>query len=104
MEYRCKYQWGGWIWGYIHTICILNYLDHHTCRERIKMLKSVQDIIVCSTCRQSYKIYIDKLDNLEVKPLYLFYWSIDLHNYVNKKLKKPEWSYEEALSKWSVKS
>ena len=67
------------------------------------MLKLVKEWFLCPTCKLAYKIYIDKLDTLDIKPLYLFYWSVDLHNYVNKKLGKKEWTYAEALQKWSVK-
>lgn len=101
--YTCKYHWGTWIWGYIHTISVVDHRDQNICNERIQLLKAANELFVCQTCKKEYQNYLEKLDKLEIKPMYLFYWSVDLHNHVNKKLGKLQWGYDQALKKWCTK-
>jgi hypothetical protein len=102
MRFRPKDHWGPYLWGFIHTISIIDYENSETYNKNIKdVLKELKDCFPCPTCKDTYKNYLDKLENVNIKePMVLFRWSVDLHNEVNKKLNKPGWTYEMALMKW----
>ena len=69
-----------------------------------KYLQSIFSILPCKNCSDTYKIWIDKLNNIDVNErMVLFKWSIDLHNEVNQKLNKNTWSYEQAVERWCNK-
>lgn len=93
---------GTYLWSFIHTITIIDFKDNELYNKNVKrILKELQDCFPCKTCEIEYKKHIEKLDNIDLsKAMTLFYWSVDLHNAVNKKLNKPEWTYEMALMKW----
>lgn len=105
MKFRPKDHWGPYLWGFIHSITIIDYEINETYNKNIReVLRELRDCFPCPTCKETYKKYIDKLDGLDMKqPMVLFEWSVDLHNEVNRKLNKPEWAYEMALMKWSKK-
>jgi hypothetical protein len=104
MRFRSKEHWGVYLWGFIHTITIIDYneTDNEEYGKNIKkVLKELKDCFPCGMCESEYKKYVKRLDVINIsKPMSLFYWSVDLHNAVNKKLKKVEWTYEMALMKW----
>jgi hypothetical protein len=103
--YRPKYTWGSIIWNYIHSISIIDYVDNEIhVNEVKKYLESVDNILPCKHCRDTFKIWVDKLDNIDINErMVLFKWSVDLHNEVNKKLNKKIWTYEEAVERWCNK-
>lgn len=105
MKFRPKDHWGPHLWGFIHSITIIDYESNETYNKNIReVLRELRDCFPCPTCKETYKKYIDKLDLLDMRhPMVLFKWSVDLHNEVNRKLNKPEWAYEMALMKWSKK-
>ena len=106
MKFIPKDHWGIHLWGFIHTITIIDYdkIDDNILRNKhaIVVLKELKDCIPCPTCHDTYKEMLEKLDQIDLeRPLGLFYWSVDLHNIVNNKLNKPTWTYEKALLKGS---
>jgi hypothetical protein len=103
MKFRSKDHWGPYLWGFIHTITIIDYERNDTYNKNIRdVLRELKDCFPCPTCKDKYIDYLSKLDNLDLsKPMVLFRWSVDLHNAVNIKLNKPQWTYEMALMKWS---
>ena len=47
---------------------------------------------------------MERLENIDLsEKMVLFFWSVDLHNEVNIKLKKRQWNYKEAMEKWCKK-
>ncbi len=104
---RPKSHWGIHLWGFIHTISIIdfpeqNIIDYHI--NTINNLKGVYNIFPCPVCKSLYKTYLDKLELIDLRePMVLFHWSVDLHNAVNAKLGKPLWSYERAVREWCTK-
>ena len=40
--------------------------------------------------------------NFSVQNMILFKWSVELHNKVNHKLQKSQFTYQEALDKWII--
>ena len=105
MKFIPKDHWGNYLWGFIHTITIIDYNDEDNEKENrnaIGILKELKDCIPCPKCRDTYKVMLEKLDDIDLqRPMILFFWSVDLHNIVNNKLNKQSWSYEKALLKWS---
>lgn len=105
MQLRPKSHWGPYLWGFIHTITIIDYDNNEEYNKNIKeVLKEIKDCFPCPSCKTTYKLLLERLESLDLnKPMVLFYWSVDLHNEVNKKLNKPMWTYEMALMKWCKK-
>ena len=101
---RCRPQrhWGNHLWGFIHTVCIIDYNDNYeTNLTVLTCLQNLLPVIPCPKCKREYAEYLKKLPLLDLRePMILFYWSVDLHNAVNAKLGKPLWSYERAKAEW----
>lgn len=93
---QAKEHWGTYLWGFIHTICLNEYQS-----IIIDRLQNIALVFPCSKCKITYAFYLQKLNSLNFNDkLALFYWSVDLHNAVNKKLNKPNFTYQEAIQKW----
>lgn len=104
MPFREKGNWGIHLWGFIHTISIIDFQSDqnliHNSRAK-ECLKNITNTIPCDKCKNLYTEYLLKLDELDMsQSMVLFNWSIDLHNAVNKKHNKPEWTYEMAQKQW----
>lgn len=99
---RPKFHWGPYLWGFIHTITVIDFQNNVEFHNNIvSNLKGVYNIFPCPACKELYKTYLQKLDLIDIRePMVLFYWSVDLHNAVNTKLRKPLWSYERAIAEW----
>jgi hypothetical protein len=54
-------------------------------------------IIPCLSCRQHFEQVL--VENPVPEAGDFFKWSVDVHNIVNKRLGKPEFSYEDAVAK-----
>ena len=102
MQYRQKYPWGPPLWEFIHTISIIDFENSKPYNNSVHdYLMNLENSIPCYKCKALYQEFLSKLSYLDLsKPMVIFYWSVDLHNAVNKKLNKPEWTYEQALEKW----
>lgn len=99
-----KSHWGEHLWGFIHTICVVDhdYKNYQYHQEVIKKLKAIQHVLPCPKCLETYSFFIKRIDYLDLsQPMVLFYWSVDLHNAVNTKLGNPNISNEEALHIWT---
>ena len=102
MAFRQKNHWGTFLWGYIHTITIIDFDDSiEMSNQCIHILKQI--IFPCKKCHAFYTENLYELENIDKEPMSLFKWSWNLHNKVNQKLNKPIISYEEALSLWTTK-
>lgn len=101
-NYREKVNWGYFLWGFLHTITIIDFEDNKTYNEKIVgNLKELGKVIPCHKCSKHYNEYLQKIDDLDLrKPMVLFFWSVDLHNEINSKLHKPIYSYKDAIEQW----
>jgi hypothetical protein len=99
---RPKHHWGTFLWGFIHTITIVDSQNNYqTNSHLLEKLKPIYHVIPCDKCQGKYQEYITKLNYLDLREsMVLFYWSVDLHNAVNVKLGKPTWSYQQAREHW----
>ena len=100
---RPKHEWGTFLWGFLHTISIIDFEDNTDfARECLKQLDAVQSIIPCHSCAEHYRDQLRLLSAVDLgERLALFKWTCDLHNQVNLRLGKPTWSYEQALMCWT---
>ena len=97
-----KSHWGNYLWGFIHTITIIDYTNNVNYNTIIiDRLHSITNVFPCPKCKETYKEYLLKLNNIDTRsPMSLFYWSVDLHNAVNTKLGKPTMTYSQAKNIW----
>jgi len=106
MSYRPANEWGPFVWGLIHTISLLDFEDPDAQRRAleytIEALKGIPSVIPCHRCAAHYQLYV--LPELAVEkwiePMSLFRFMVDYHNTVNRKLNKPQFTYEDALIRW----
>jgi hypothetical protein len=91
--------WGPKLWLFIHTIA-LNFPDKPSF-EDVKnyemFFENLKYIIPCEACRLHYtqRLSANPVSKYLTDANTLFIYTIDLHNEVNKSLKKKIYSYEE---------
>lgn len=102
--YRPKDHWGHHLWGYIHTICIIDCGNNSELADKtIKNLIELTHAIPCPKCIHLYSDHLQKLETIDkAESMVLFKWSVELHNAVNRKMRKSEMSYEDALKTWTI--
>ena len=83
-------RWSRPCWNFMHR-AFLYKPDFHRAKQ---YLESLQGMIPCAHCRNHYKNYLEK--NPVTQATDLFSWSVDLHNDVNKRTKKPTMTVEKA--------
>lgn len=92
-DYKPKHEWGKFLWPYIHTLALMDS------PIVIECIKNVAATIPCGTCRLEFeKALIDITIEQNI-----FEWTVVLHNNVNKRLGKPEWSFQQAFEEWATK-
>jgi hypothetical protein len=97
-------KWGNPLWIFLHCTA-LNYPLNPTPKDKIKSLyfiTSLQDMLPCKYCRESYKIYVKYLpiDKYLDSRNGVCYWLYTLHNLVNDKICKPKVTFKYAMDKY----
>ena len=93
--------WGPHGWNFLHYVS-LDYPYNPTLEDKTKykaFIESFRDVLPCEVCRKHFRENMEGADFsviLESKNSF-FRWVVDMHNIVNKKNGKREWSYKEAL-------
>ena len=85
-------KWGPHFWMTLHIACL-------GCQDPKALAEFVEGymyIIPCLSCRQHFEQVL--VENPVPEAGDFFQWSVDVHNIVNKRLGKPEFSYEDALA------
>jgi hypothetical protein len=85
-------KWGPHFWMALHIAC-LGCQDYKIIAGFVEGFKAV---IPCLSCRMHFDSVLTENPVPEAGDF--FKWSVDVHNIVNKRLGKPEFSYEEALA------
>ena len=91
--------WGPHGWQFLHSIT-LAYPDNPTLEDKnnhAQFFNGIQNILPCQSCRDHYTQNLQALpveQHLENKES-LFRWLVDIHNRVNVKNNKREYSYDE---------
>ena len=104
-----KYHWGKFLWEYIHTICIIDYsnpsVNLQISKNTIEFLKNISNSIPCESCKTEFKNALISLKFSETidlsKSMELFKWSVDEHNRINRKNNIKEFTYDDALKKYT---
>jgi hypothetical protein len=89
---RMPKHWGPKLWSFIHVTCL--YSNNATAR---KVLYGVLNVLPCDQCQTHYRMYLSSVPPSGD----LFKWSVDCHNWINIRLGKPVFSYDQALRKYS---
>lgn len=96
--------WGPTIWYLIHSVAYgieddKYFLEHK--EYYLKFYNSLKKLIPCPICRKHFhKIMKNKDINKCNNKTELIYWTIQIHNKVNKNLKKKQFSIEESDNKY----
>ncbi len=71
---RPKEHWGAYLWGFIHTVTIIDFENNVPYHETVmESLKAVYNVIPCPSCKLMYQEYLSKLDRIDVRhPMVLF--------------------------------
>ena len=88
--------WGPSVWSTIHTTALFADSSKKYADFQI-FVSGLSELLPCATCREDFSIYVKK--NPVTVPV--FEWTVKLHNHVNKKLGKTEFSLETAKSAWT---
>lgn len=94
--------WGPFFWHTIHIVALgypksPTYTDKKCAKE---FYESIAFLLPCAVCREHYRSHLGKnplTPFLDTKKD-LLKWTIDIHNAVNKMLKKPEWTESEVMT------
>lgn len=93
-------SWGPSLWRYLH-IMSMNYPTNPTQHDYMfyqNFLNYLGHTLPCPTCKFHYQEYLKtNPPNLSDKHTFV-YWTIDLHNDVNKRTGKKIYSYDEAIN------
>lgn len=100
-------EWGPPLWTVLHSIAervgsspVLQYSGDER-RALIKMIKYLEKVIPCPSCREHYEVYLREhplekplkdLGHSELKD-YIKTWFWELHNWVNESLGRPIYTY-----------
>lgn len=85
-------KWGPHFWMTLHIAC----LGCQDAKVLVDFVEGYKEIIPCLSCREHFEQVL--VDNPVPEADDLFKWSVDVHNIVNKRLGKPEFSYEDAFA------
>jgi hypothetical protein len=98
-------QWGPSAWLFLHSVSF-QYPENPTDQEKNNykiFFESLQNILPCPNCREHYQKNLKENPmNLESRES-LIKWVIDLHNLVNQKNSKKEYSYDEVKDLYQSK-
>jgi hypothetical protein len=95
--------WGPKLWFFLHTLSFEYNPSIETKKSHSTFFNSLASIIPCEICRLHYTKFLknnpieNSLDNKES----LIKWVLKCHNNVNKNNNKPEWSYNDLMSKYT---
>jgi hypothetical protein len=96
--------WQPLTWHIFHTIA-LNYNNDYK-DQYIKFFNTFKTIIPCKECREHYSKHTSNKEEMfienNINENRIFNWTIDLHNLVNKKISRTQWSYDQAKNYYTV--
>ena len=103
MDQNNPSNWGRRAWKRFH-IKSLYYPDNPTVYEKYDA-KNFYELefskyIKCTSCKTHYNQIIKQYPIRLESRIALFYWTVDIHNLVNKKLGKPQISHLDAYKLW----
>jgi hypothetical protein len=97
--------WGSSAWNFLHAISFA-YPENPSItqqNETLSFFNSLQRILPCETCRRHYSELLVNNPPDVSSMTSLSNWLINVHNEINKKLKKREYTYAEVSVKYLKK-
>ena len=97
--------WGPYAWFFLHTITF-NYPEKPKECDKKKYKRfftALKDVIPCKTCRNNYEIHLREYPIKLNTQQDLVKWLIDVHNSVNGKTGKRQYSYNEVIKYYADK-
>jgi FAD-linked sulfhydryl oxidase len=96
--------WGPEAWEKFHKRA-LEYCDdpcecEKNCVTHFYYVTFLQ-YIICESCTADYQKLIRKYPIQECSRSALFQWTVQIHNLINRKLRKPEYTCQQAYNYWS---
>lgn len=100
--------WGPPGWRFLHSVTLAYPLKPtlQQKNETKRFFLDLKNVIPCSTCREHYKGHLAKrpiTDKVLANRQNLVCWLIDIHNDVNRMLKKPVMKYNTAIKLYQTK-
>ena len=99
--------WGNFFWKTMHYITLSypeNPDENH--KENVKLFfSSMQTLLPCENCRHHFTELLKTnplTDNILQSKYNLINWLLNIHNNVNVRLNKKEWSYDEFIKHYSI--
>jgi hypothetical protein len=97
-------HWGPYLWGAIHIVCLGASIEMtpEEKQQYTNFFNSLPDVLPCASCGNHFQAVLDadpiekSLDGRDS----LFAWSVRVHNAVNRRLGKSEWSHDNAQELW----
>lgn len=90
--------WGPGVWITVHLWALnLNLTDNDAF---VNFMTNVVNTLPCHMCRGHAQTYLrdNPLKPSRTDPMWAFFWTVDMHNSVNKRKGRDTWSYEDAKS------
>lgn len=93
--------WGKYMWTSLHVIA-LGFPDQPSDKDKANykhFYTNFWNVIPCQKCADNYLRHLQELpaiDDFLTDSNTLFQWTVDLHNVVNKELRKRTYTYKEA--------
>lgn len=109
MVWRPREEWGSHLWAFIHTMTIIDSDQPEVQRDQVdkavSCLRGLVAALPCPKCRCHLEDALEGVDNKDIcqeiyKPMGLFEWGVGLHNAINRRLGKKEWTVQDALERW----
>jgi hypothetical protein len=100
-------NWGPYFWGVLHIATLTapqQLTDAHRDGFR-QLINSYLQVLPCPVCQKHFEETLSKfpIEERMESSTELFLWTVDVHNEVNRNLKKPTVSYAEAVAYWGPK-
>ena len=98
-------EWGPPLWKFLHTASFA-YPDAPSAERQqamLEFLQAVGRVLPCAKCRTHYGSHCKTclLPDVVQSRDSLTHWLVDLHNEVNRRTGKPEWTYEQASAAYA---
>jgi len=108
MAFHPRNHWGNFLWGFLHTITIIDIdepaLQEHDTKRMIRHMLAIARVIPCLTCAAHYEKFVKSIENdVQLDKMWLFDRTVEFHNEVNRNTGKREWTIEEAREHWAQK-
>tara|TARA_B100001758_G_C18360700_1_gene585541 strand:- start:588 stop:1040 length:453 start_codon:yes stop_codon:yes gene_type:complete len=98
-----KTEWGNATWYIIHTLSYkLKRSENHHVGSLFKELVHISTNLPCPDCSQHARMYINHAKSVprNRNELITFFWG--MHNWVNNKLHKPQFSSKDFVAKYDL--